>query len=151
VAEHRRSRASAQQVGVVDAVPTRHQGVDQDQHLAARVSGTGAVAQVDQLVGQLLDAQPPGQRGGQQQAGVGDGVVVVEGDGEPVGLWEDCIEKCLLVGTDGRLSNAIVPAQRAFLIIRLRLDPPTQRWTQAKRGEWRRRSGRERHRWTACG
>jgi hypothetical protein len=30
---------------------------------------------------------------GGQQPGVGDHVVVVEGDGEPVGLWEDGIEK----------------------------------------------------------
>jgi len=50
VAEHRRGLASAQQAGVVDAVPTSHQGVDQGQHLAARVRRAGAIAQVDQLV-----------------------------------------------------------------------------------------------------
>jgi hypothetical protein len=33
-------------------------------HLAARVRRAGAIAQVDQLVSQLLDAQPLGQRGG---------------------------------------------------------------------------------------
>jgi hypothetical protein len=31
------------------------------------------LAQGDQLVGGLLDAEPLGQEGGQQQAGVGDG------------------------------------------------------------------------------
>jgi hypothetical protein len=85
VAEHRRGRAGPQQLGVVDAVPTRHQGVDQGQHLAARMSSAGAVAEVDQLISQLLHAQPLRQRGRQHQPSVGDCVVVVEGDGEPVG------------------------------------------------------------------
>jgi hypothetical protein len=46
----------------------------------------GPLAQVDQLVGGLLDAEPLGQGGGQQQAGVGDGVGVVEADVELVGV-----------------------------------------------------------------
>jgi hypothetical protein len=78
----------------------------------------GRVAKVDQLVGDRLDAEPVGEGGGQQQAGVGDRVVVVEGNGEPIGAvggWHR--ESALLVGTDGRLSNAILPVQRAFLIV----------------------------------
>jgi hypothetical protein len=46
----------------------------------------GPLAQVDQLVGGLLDAEPLGQGGGRQQAGVGDGVGVVEADVELVGV-----------------------------------------------------------------
>ena len=53
----------------------------------------GRVAKVDQLVGDRLDAEPVGEGGGQQQAGVGDRMVVIEGDHEPLGLWEDGIEK----------------------------------------------------------
>jgi hypothetical protein len=80
--------------------------------------GTATVAQVDQGVDDRLDSQALGQRGGQQQPGVGDRVVVVEGHNKPsaaVGGWHR--ESALLVGMDGRLSNAILPAQRAFLII----------------------------------
>ncbi len=73
------------------------------------------------------------QRGGQQQPSVGDRMVVVEGNGEPLwalGGWHR--GSALLVGTDGRLSNAILPAQRAFLIIGSRLHLATQRWIQAE-------------------
>jgi hypothetical protein len=54
--------------------------------LAAGMGRAGPLAQVDQLVGGLLDAEPLGQGGGQQQAGVGDGVGVVEADVELVGV-----------------------------------------------------------------
>jgi hypothetical protein len=37
-----------------------------------RVGGAGPLAQVDQLIGGLLEPEPPGQGGGQQEAGVGD-------------------------------------------------------------------------------
>jgi hypothetical protein len=40
----------------------------------------GAVTEVDELVGGLLDPQPLGQRGGQQQSGMCDGPGIVEGD-----------------------------------------------------------------------
>jgi hypothetical protein len=40
----------------------------------------GAVAEVQELVGGLLDPQPLGQGGRQQQASMGDGPRIVEGD-----------------------------------------------------------------------
>jgi hypothetical protein len=79
---------------------------------------TGAVAEVDQLVDHRLDPKPLRQRCRQEQASVGDCVVVVERHNKPggaVGGWHR--ESALLDGMDGRLSNAILPAQRAFLII----------------------------------
>src|SRR5688572_17154739 len=64
----------------------------------------GAVAEVDEL----LDAEPRGQRRGEDQAGVGDRVDIVEGHGQDDGTvrrWHR--ESALLTGTDGPLSNAI--------------------------------------------
>jgi hypothetical protein len=42
------------------------------------MGGASPLAQVDQRIGGLLDAQPLGQRGRQQQPSVGDRVSVVE-------------------------------------------------------------------------
>jgi hypothetical protein len=78
VAQHLAGGATAQQVGVVDAVPTRQHRLDQGQQLAAGPVRASPLAQVDQRIGGLLDAEPLGQGGRQQQAGVGDGVGVVE-------------------------------------------------------------------------
>jgi hypothetical protein len=49
------------------------------------VRGAGPVAKVDQLIGQVLDAEPLGKDSGQDQPGVGDRVGVVERDRKPVG------------------------------------------------------------------
>jgi hypothetical protein len=115
MAQHRRGGPAAQHVGVVDAVATGQQRVHQRQDLAAGPVVTWPVAQVDQLVDDRLHAKPLGQRGRQQQPGVGDRMIVIDGDHEPieaVGGWHR--ESALLIGTDGRLSNAILPAQRPF-------------------------------------
>jgi hypothetical protein len=102
MAEHLAGGAAAQQVGVVDAVGTRQHRVDQGQQLAARVGGAGPIAQVDHRIGGLLDPEPLGQRGRQQQARVGDGVGVVEGDVELVeGVGGLHRESALLVGGYG--------------------------------------------------
>jgi hypothetical protein len=58
--------------------------VDQGQQLAAWPVRASPLAQIDQPIGGLLDPQPLGQGGSQQQAGVGDGVGVVEADVELV-------------------------------------------------------------------
>jgi hypothetical protein len=63
VAEHLAGGAAAQQVGVVDAVPTRQHRVDQGQQLAAGPVRAGPLTQVDQRIGGLLDAQPLRQGG----------------------------------------------------------------------------------------
>ena len=83
MAEHLGGGPGAQHISVVDAVATSHQRVDQGQHLAARAVMAGTAAKVDQLVDDGLDAEPVGQRGGEQQAGVGDRVVVVERHNKP--------------------------------------------------------------------
>jgi hypothetical protein len=89
---------TAQQVGVVDAVPTRHHRVDQGQQLPARVRRTRPLAQVDHLIGGLLDTQPLRQGGRQQQAGVGDGVGVVKAGVELVqGVGGSHRERALLI------------------------------------------------------
>jgi hypothetical protein len=66
--------------------------VDQGQQRAAGPVRASPLAQVDHLVHGLLDAQPLGQGGRQRQAGVGDGVGVVEAGVELVQVWEDAIE-----------------------------------------------------------
>jgi hypothetical protein len=102
VAEHPAGGATAQQVGSVDAVPTRDHQVDQGQQLAARPGRTGPVSQVDQLVGGLFDAQPLGRRGSQQHTRIGDRVGVVEADVEPVqGVGGSHRERALLVWEHG--------------------------------------------------
>jgi hypothetical protein len=99
VAEHLAGGAAAQHVGVVDAVPTRQHRVDQGQQLAAGPVCTRPLAQIDQRIGGLLDAQPLGQRGRQQQPGVGHGVGVVKGDVELVqGVGGSHRESALRIG-----------------------------------------------------
>ena len=84
MAEHLTGGAAKQPVGVVDAVHARQHRVGQGQQASGQVGGAGPIAQVDQRIGGLLDAQPLGQRGGQQQARIGHGVGVVEADIELV-------------------------------------------------------------------
>jgi hypothetical protein len=93
MAQHAGGLSAAQQVGVVDAVGTRQHRMYRGQQLAPGMCRASPLAQVDHLVGGLLDAQPPGQRGRQQQVGVGDGVGVVKAGVELVWVWEDAIEK----------------------------------------------------------
>jgi hypothetical protein len=54
---------------IVDAVATRQQRVDQGQQLAPGPVRACPLAQIDHLIGGLLDAQPLRQRGRQQQPG----------------------------------------------------------------------------------
>jgi len=65
-----------------------HQG----QQLAAGPVRASPLAQVDQRIGGLLDAQPLGQGGRQQQPRVGDRVGVVNAAVELVQGVEDAIE-----------------------------------------------------------
>jgi hypothetical protein len=52
----------------------------QREQLASGMGRAGAVTEVDQLVGGLLNPQPLGQGGRQQQASMRDGPRIVEGD-----------------------------------------------------------------------
>jgi hypothetical protein len=85
VAEDLAGGAGAQYVGVVDAVAAGDHRLGQGEQLAPGAVGAGAVAKVDELIDDLLDAEPLGQRRGEDQPGVGDRVGVVEGDGQGVG------------------------------------------------------------------
>jgi hypothetical protein len=87
MAQHAGGLSAAQQVGVVDAVPTRQQRVDQGQQLAAGPVRARPLAQIDQRIGGLPPAARPGGR--QQQAGVGDGVVSSKQVSSWSRVWED--------------------------------------------------------------
>src|SRR6266542_5580544 len=96
----------------------------------------GPLAQVDQLIGGLLDAQRLGQRGRQQQPRVGDGVGVVKAAVELVGGVGGCqLRKCPPDRDTAALAGAIPPGQRAFLRIRTGIISitATARWIQAER------------------
>jgi hypothetical protein len=58
--EHLAGGATAQQVGVVNRVPTRQRRMDQGHQLAAGPVRAGPLAQVDQRIGGLFDAEPLG-------------------------------------------------------------------------------------------
>jgi hypothetical protein len=85
VAQHLAGGASAQPVGVVDPLAPRQGRVDKGHGLVAGVGRAGRLAEVDVGVDQLAEHEPLGQAGGKDQAGIGDGMVVVEGDGELIG------------------------------------------------------------------
>jgi hypothetical protein len=55
MAKHRLGGSAAQQLHVVDAVPTGDHGVDQGKQLASGTGRPGPVTEVNQLVGGLLD------------------------------------------------------------------------------------------------
>jgi hypothetical protein len=77
MAEYPAGGAAAQQVGVVDAVPTRQHRVDQGQQLGARPVRAGPLAQVDQRIAACSIPSRWARMAG--AAGpLGDGVGVVE-------------------------------------------------------------------------
>jgi hypothetical protein len=84
VAEDLAGGASAQPVGVVDPLPAGQGRVDKGHGLVADVGRAGRLAEVEVGVEQLAEPEPLGQAGGKDQAGIGDGMVVVEGDGDLV-------------------------------------------------------------------
>jgi hypothetical protein len=84
VAEDLAGGASAQPVGVVDPLAPRQGRVDKGHGLDADVGRAGRLAEVDVGVEQLAEQEPLGQAGGKDQAGISDGMVVVEGNGDLV-------------------------------------------------------------------
>jgi hypothetical protein len=92
MAEHLAGGAAAQQVGVVDAVGTRQHRLDQGQQLAPRMGGASPLAQVDQRIGGLLDAQPLGQRGGSSGPALAIAWVSSKRVSSWSRVWEDAIE-----------------------------------------------------------
>ena len=78
--------ASAQRIGVVDAVAASQRGSDQRHYLVAGVGPARRIAQVQALLDQLGKAEVQGQGGWKEQAGVRHQAVVVEGDLDAVGV-----------------------------------------------------------------
>ena len=117
--KHAGGRPGAQHLDIVDAVPAGDQAVHQREELAAWAGRAGAVTEVDQLVGGLLQAEPLGERGGQQQPRVGDRALVIEGGVDLVqhDVGGSHRKGALLIRVDRRLSNVILPAQRALFLI----------------------------------
>ena len=85
-AEHAPGAAGAQRIGVGDAVAARERRGDQGQQLVAGVRPPRRVTEVEVGVRQFTEAEPAGERGGEQQARVVHQAVVVEGDVYPVGV-----------------------------------------------------------------
>ena len=82
--QHARRPASAQGIGVSDAVAARERRGDQSQQLVAGVRPARRITEVEVGVRQCAEAEPAGERGGEQQARVVHEAVVVEGDVYPV-------------------------------------------------------------------
>jgi len=85
MAKHLAGRSGPQPVGIVDPFPAGQGRVDQRHGLVAHVGGPWRPAEVDTLIEQLREHESLSQAGGKDQAGVGDRVVVVEGDGDLIG------------------------------------------------------------------
>ena len=77
--------AGAQHVGVVNAVAASQRRRNQGQHLVARVRPTRGIAQVEALLDQLGETQVQGQRGRQDQPGIGHQAVIIKGNLDAVG------------------------------------------------------------------
>ena len=85
MAKHLAGRSGPQPVGIVDPFPAGQGRVDQRHRLVTGVGRARRTAQIDVLVDQLAEHESLGQGGGQDETGVGDGMVVVEADRDRVG------------------------------------------------------------------
>ena len=84
-AQHLLGPASAQRVGVVNAVATGQRRRRQGQHLISRIRPTRRISQVNVMVHQLAQTQVVGQGHRQDQPSVGHQAVVIKGDVDAVG------------------------------------------------------------------
>ena len=78
--QRRLAPASAQRVGVIDAVATGQGRRHQRQQLISRVCPTERISQVNVVVHQLAQSQTMGQSDRQDQPGIGYQAVIVESD-----------------------------------------------------------------------
>jgi hypothetical protein len=74
----------AQHRAVVDRVGPEQHRVHQRQHLASRARRARPLAEVDAVVDEPLDAQPPPDHHRQHEPGVGDRAIVIETDIESI-------------------------------------------------------------------
>ena len=84
LAEHPLRLAAAQHAGVVDRVAAHKRRTDERQQLAARPCCARPAAQINRLVDDPFDPEPPSQRARQHQARVCDHTLIVEGEREPI-------------------------------------------------------------------
>jgi hypothetical protein len=119
VAQHLAGGATAQQVGVVDAVGTRRHRVDQGQQLAAGPVPASPLAQVDRRIGGLLDAEPLGQVAASSRPALATAWVSSKQLSSWSRVWQDPIENApSRSGDTAAVVGAMLPGQRAFLILR---------------------------------
>jgi hypothetical protein len=122
VAEDRAGRPGPQRLDVVDAIATGEQRVDQGEQLATGPGRSRTITQINELVGELLDPEPLGQRRGQQQPRGGDGVIVIEGDVD--GVENDVRgshrKGVLRLGVNDWLATVILAGQGTLFIIQSR-------------------------------
>ena len=85
-AERAGRTASAQRVGVVDAVSAGQSRSHQRHHLVSRVCTSRRIAQVKVLVNEFTQTQVLGQSHRKEQTSIVDQAVVVEGDLDAVGV-----------------------------------------------------------------
>ena len=78
--------ASAQRVGVVNAVAASQRRRHQGHHLVARIGSARRMAQVEAPLNQLGEAKVQGQCGRQDQPSIGHQAVVIKGDLDTVGV-----------------------------------------------------------------
>jgi hypothetical protein len=122
VAEDRAGRPGPQRLDVVDAIATGEQRVDQGEQLATGPGRARTITQINELVGELLDPEPLGQRRGQQQPRGGDGVIVIEGDVDGVendvrGSHRKGVRR---LGVNDWLATVILAGQGTLFIIQSR-------------------------------
>ena len=85
-AQHLPNPASAQHIGVVNAVATSQRRRHQGQHLVAGVGSARSAAQVNVAVNQLGQTQALGQGDRQEQPSIGHQTVISKGNLDAVGL-----------------------------------------------------------------
>ena len=78
--------ASAQRVGIVDAVAASQRRRHQRQHLVAGVGSTRRISQVNVVVDEFTQTQVLGQSDRKDQPSIGHQAAVIEGDLDAIGV-----------------------------------------------------------------
>jgi hypothetical protein len=115
--------------------------VHQRHGFVADVGRARRIAKVDALIKQLAQQQQPlGQRGGQDQAGVGHQVLVIEADRDRVGTAAGShLTGAFLIGLEWPLQQPILPGHQAPVHRFSRPISTDHRWIRAE--EWSSRGG----------
>ena len=108
-AQHLCAPASAQHVGVVNAVATGQRRRHQGQQLVSRIRPTRRISQIDVMVHQLAQSQVVAQGDRQDQSGIGHQAVIVEGDVDAVRVLlvsgRFSVSKTIILETGSTLSS----------------------------------------------